>query len=54
MVVHGGTIMSILSHFAEPKGEYFKWQIGNGEFYLLHIDREAWEQKKEISLVQKG
>ena len=35
------------SHFAEPKGEYFKWQIGNGEFYLLHIDREAWEQKKK-------
>ena len=54
MVVHGGTIMSILSHFAEPKGEYFKWQIGNGEFYELHIDKEVWKQKKEISLVQKG
>lgn len=54
IVVHGGTIMSILSHFAVPRGEYFKWQIGNGEFYELHIEKEVWKQKKEISLVQKG
>lgn len=54
IIAHGGTIMSILSYFAKPKGEYFKWQVGNGEFYELHIDKEVWEQKREISLVQKG
>lgn len=54
MVVHGGTIMSILSRFAQPKGEYFKWQLENGGFYMLHIDKEVWEQKREITLVQKG
>lgn len=54
IVVHGGTIMSILSHFAVPRGEYFKWQLGNGEFYELHIEKEVWNKKKEISLVQKG
>lgn len=54
MVVHGGTIMSILSRFAQPKGEYFKWQLENGGFYMLHIDKEVWEKKREITLVQKG
>lgn len=54
MVVHGGTIMSILFYFANPKGEYFKWQIGNGEFYELHIEKELWNKKKEISFVKKG
>lgn len=54
MVVHGGTIMSILSHFAVPRGGYFQWQLGNGEFYELHIEKEIWKQKKQISLVQKG
>lgn len=54
VVIHGGTIMSILSYFAKPKGEYFKWQIRNGEFYVLHIEKEVWEHKREINLVQKG
>lgn len=54
MVVHGGTIMSILSYFARPAGEYFKWQIGNGEYYVLHIEEGIWKQQKYINLVQKG
>ena len=30
LVVHGGTIMALLSAFSEPHGDYFKWQTGNG------------------------
>ncbi len=35
-VVHGGTIMAIMEKYGTPKGEYYKWQIKNGE--LLELD----------------
>lgn len=54
MVVHGGTIMSILCSFALPKGEYFKWQIENGAYYELTIEEKLWKQEQTIGLVKKG
>ena len=54
MVVHGGTIMSILSRYALPKGRYFQWQIENGEYYQLTIEPSVWKQEGRISLVEKG
>lgn len=36
-VVHGGTIMSVLSEFARPARGYFEWRIGNGEGYLADV-----------------
>lgn len=33
-VVHGGTIMSIMEHYAEPKGSYYHFQVKNGLGYL--------------------
>lgn len=32
MVVHGGTIMAVLSALADPRKEYYHWQIGNGDW----------------------
>lgn len=29
-VVHGGTIMSVMERFAQPKRSYFDWQCANG------------------------
>lgn len=34
-VVHGGTIMAIMEKYGEPAGEYYRWQIKNGE--MIHI-----------------
>lgn len=36
-VVHGGTIMAIMEKYGTPKGEYYKWQIGNGELLELEV-----------------
>lgn len=33
-VIHGGTIMSIFSELAQPKGDYFSYQVSNGDGYL--------------------
>lgn len=33
LVVHGGTIMSILDAISSPHQDYFMWQAGNGESF---------------------
>lgn len=37
-IVHGGTIMSILSELTIPKGDYFSFQIENGKGYFCEFD----------------
>ena len=34
LVVHGGTIMAILSGFAHPRRDYFDYQVKNGRGYF--------------------
>ncbi len=36
-VVHGGSIMAIMEEYGSPKGEFYKWQVKNGEM----IEMEA-------------
>lgn len=36
-VVHGGTIMAIMEKYGTPVGEYYKWQINNGEWIALSL-----------------
>ena len=38
MVVHGGTIMSVLSNFAEPHRDYFDWMTANGRGWCCQYD----------------
>ena len=42
MVVHGGTIMSILDGFAVPHRDYFDWQVKNLEGYEIETDEKQW------------
>ena len=41
-VVHGGTIMAIMEEYGTPKGDYYRWQIKNGEFVELCIELEKY------------
>lgn len=45
-VVHGGTIMAIMEHFAIPKKSYYDWQIKNGEMMVTEL---VVEEKREMS-----
>ena len=33
LVVHGGTIMAVMSRFARPEADYFDWRLGNCQGY---------------------
>lgn len=34
---HGGTIMAILDEYSYPHRDYFDWQLGTGEGYLMDV-----------------
>lgn len=49
MVVHGGTIMAVLSRIDEEKREFYHWQPENGGGYRVVLDEEAWRQGSRVS-----
>lgn len=40
MVVHGGTIMSVMERYGEPGKNYYDYQVKNGCGYLLTFGKE--------------
>lgn len=51
MVVHGGTIMNIMEHYAVPKKTFYEWHVGNGCGYQVELDEESWETGEKILCV---
>lgn len=46
LVVHGGTIMSVMERFAGNGGDFYSWHVGNGEGYRIRLCPESWRQKR--------
>ena len=54
MVVHGGTIMAILSKWAVPQFDYFHWQVKNGCGYGVRLDMDEWlSGQGRLSVIEK-
>lgn len=53
MVVHGGTIMSILEAFGQPKRDFYDWQVKNGQGFLLEFTWDAWEEGRSMPVAEK-
>ena len=49
IVVHGGTIMSLLSRYYG--GEYFDYQVSNGGGYLCTM--QGWNEAPKIVNIKK-
>lgn len=52
LVVHGGTIMSILSAFADETKGFYHWQVKNGEGFCARLDEDAYEKRDEVRLYE--
>ena len=46
VVVHGGTIMSVMEAFDPGKQEFYHWQVKNGNGFRFQIREEEWQQGK--------
>ena len=54
LIIHGGTIMSIMDHYSEPHKDYYCWQVGNGCGYLIGIDEELWiKRNRSVQMLKK-
>ena len=49
LVVHGGTIMSIMEKYAVPERDYFDYHIANGNAYITEFDGEKITIIEEIT-----
>lgn len=53
-VVHGGTIMAILSAYSESGGGFYDWQVKNGSGYAVTVAEGCWRQgKKQLTEIEK-
>lgn len=53
-VVHGGTIMAVLSEFDRKKRDFYQWQVANGEGFLAKLDETDWKfEKKQLTEIRK-
>lgn len=41
-LVHGGTIMAIFSAYAEEPGQFYDWQVENGNGYQASLRESDW------------
>ena len=56
MIVHGGTIMSILGAYGFPAQEYIRWTAEYGEGYRLRVAPELFfkEDKEQREIIVDG
>lgn len=53
-LIHGGTIMAILSGYAAKKKGFYDWQTENGNGYSIRLDENSWKAgKKEIMEMER-
>lgn len=48
IILHGGTIMAVMSGFDREKRGFYSWQAENGGGYIVTLDEMAWNQGKKI------
>lgn len=48
LVVHGGTIMSILDRYSSPHQDYYSWQVKNGEGYEFFLEKKNAENGRRL------
>ena len=51
-IVHGGTIMAVLSELAEDAYEFYHWQVENGGGYVAEVMPEDWKNGRKM--LRKG
>ncbi len=53
-VVHGGTIMAILSAYAVTPKSFYDWQVSNGSGYVAVVEEDTWRQgRKQLTEIER-
>jgi alpha-ribazole phosphatase len=53
IIVHGGTIMAILDKYSTPHKDFFEWQVGNCEGFIINLEKEIWiNSDKKVTVLE--
>lgn len=44
IVAHGGTIMSIMNAYGDPKKNYYSWQVENGSGFEIIVEKQRFKR----------
>lgn len=47
-IVHGGTIMAVLSELSEDQREFYHWQVENGGGYMAEATAQDWKTGRKV------
>ena len=47
-IVHGGTIMAVLSELSQDQREFYHWQVENGGGYMAELMAQDWETGRKV------
>lgn len=53
MIVHGGTVMSLLQMYATPQRDYYDYQCDNGAGYLCRVELTGDQKLYQMKVVKK-
>lgn len=48
MVVHGGTIMAVLSHYDINHTGFYSWQVENGGGFIVTVEAKDWLKGRKV------
>lgn len=44
LIIHGGTIMAILDHFAVPHRDFYDWHVKNAGGFEIELNEACWKK----------
>lgn len=53
LIIHGGTIMTLLEAYSPEISDFYQWQINNCEGYKLIIKESSWQETHKALSVSK-
>lgn len=54
LVIHGGTIMNIMEHYADVQRPFYEWHVNNGGGYEVEINPQLWLEDRRELIVRTG
>ncbi|MDD7740563.1 MAG: histidine phosphatase family protein [Fusicatenibacter sp.] len=52
LIVHGGTIMSVMEAYGMPKRAYYDWHVNNGCGYHICLSEQNWKMGRREAVVE--
>ena len=53
LIVHGGTIMTLMEAWGRPKRDFYSWHVKNGHCYLAETDETLWQSGRGVLEVKE-